>query len=102
MNSQIYVASHHGKIDETDRDRAIAAAERALAAFEWRKGEPQEIDVAEAYAAYRRHMSDEEYNRSPRETMLIAAWEKADSDANIELTKGWHDPNGASVEMAVA
>lgn len=80
---------------DNDETRAIAAAEQVLNAFEWRKGDPMTVDPIEAQAAYERHISEEEYNRSPRDTILIAAWEAAQSAADVALTDGWHDPNGA-------
>lgn len=86
---------------EDDERRASAAAEAVLNAFEWRKGDPMKIDYGEAEAAYARHVSEEEYVRSPRETIMIAAWEAAQSAADIALTEGWHDPNGASCTIRV-
>lgn len=86
---------------EQDERRAVSAAEAVFAAFEWRKGQPMEIDPAEAEAAYQRHMSEEEYLRSPRETILIAAWEAAQNAADRALTDGWHDPNGAGCVIRV-
>lgn len=87
--TKIYIASHHGKIDETDRARAVEAAEAALVG----------IDAKAAYAAYSAAV---EADTDPRDySDLAAAWDRADSAANIALTEGWHDPNGASVEIAV-
>lgn len=81
---------------DEDEARAAAAAEAVLRAFEWRKGDPMEVDAYEAQEAFARHVSDEDFNRSPRETILIAAWEAAQSAADIALTDGWQNPNGAS------
>lgn len=97
----IYVDWMHGRPSgaenpEQDEMRAIAAAEQILSAFEWRKGGPEQIDHLEAQAAYDRHMGEEEYLRSPRETTLIAAWEAAQRAADLALTEGWDKPGGAS------
>jgi hypothetical protein len=86
----------------TDVDRARSAAEAVLDGFEWRQGDPQQIDPAEAEAAYTRHTSDEDYLRSPRETVLIAAWSAARAAADAALTEGWRDVDGASCEIHAA
>jgi hypothetical protein len=96
--TKIQLEFSHGAqfASDNDRQRAIDAAKAVLDAFEWRKGDPMQIDYSEAQAAYNRHVSDEEYNRSPRDTIMIAAWERAQSAADSALTEGWHDPDGAS------
>ena len=103
MTTQIRIDILRGasNVTKDDRERAEAAALRVLGAFEWRIGEPMEVDPAEAYAAYQRHVSDDEYNRSPRDTILIAAWEAAEKAAGRALTEGWYNPDGASCAIAV-
>lgn len=95
------IKTMNGIASPEDVERALAAARGVFAAFEWRKGDPMEIDPAEAHAAYARHISDEEYMRSPRETVLIAAWEAAQSAADVALTEGWHDPDGDYAELVL-
>lgn len=87
---------------DEDEARAVAAAEGVLSAFQWRQGDPMQIDAIEAQEAFARHISDEDYNRTPRETILIAAWEAAQSAADIALTAGWREPNGASCTIRAA
>lgn len=103
MTTQINIDIMHGSasVEDTDRERAEAAALEALEAFEWRAGEPLRIDPAEAYAAFVRHMSAEDYNRTPRDTILIAAWEAAERAANAALTQGWYNPTGAICALSV-
>ena len=84
---------------DQEEERAIRAAEAVLDAFCWRAGQPEPIDYIDAEAAYARHMSDEVYNRSERDTKLIAAWEAAEKAANLALTDGWHNPNGAGCSI---
>jgi len=102
MTTQISVQVSQGNasVTDEDRERAEAAALKVLGAFEWRKGQQMQIEAEEAYAAYQRHMSDEDYLRSPRDTILIAAWEAAQHAADIALTEGWYNPNGAHCEIS--
>jgi hypothetical protein len=100
MSISINVLDGASSVTPADRSRAKAAAIKALSAFEWRKGEPMQINPAEAYAAYQRHMSDEDYNRSSRETILIAAWEAAEKAADLALTDVWHNPDGAHCSIS--
>jgi len=99
--TMLTIETMNGKASKEDIERALAAAAAVLAAFEWKKGDPMKIDPGEAYAAYSRHISDEEYLRSPRDTILIAAWEAAQSAGDIALTEGWHDPNGDAMFLSV-
>jgi hypothetical protein len=102
MTTQIRIDILHGaaSVTDDDRERAEAAALKVLDAFEWRSGQPTQIDAAEAYEAYKRHTSDEDYNRSPRDTILIAAWEAAEKAADLALTDGWYNPNAAACTIA--
>lgn len=103
MNTQITINVLHGSasVQEDDRERAKAAALAVLSAYEWRAGQPQVIDPAEAYAAYMRHMIDDDYICSPRDTILIAAWRAAEGAADRALTAGWHNPDGGACSIAV-
>jgi len=89
MTNELYVASYHGKFDETDKNRAISAAEAVLTG----------IDAKAAYASY---IAAVEAGVDPRDYSDMASdWDKADSAANIALTEGWHNTDGASIELAV-
>jgi hypothetical protein len=94
MTTQIRIDILHGagSVTDDDRKRAKAAALKVLNALQ--------IDAAEAYEAYKRHTSDEDYNRSPRDTILIEAWEAAENAADHALTEQWYDPNGAACTIA--
>jgi hypothetical protein len=94
MTTQIRIDILHGaaSVTDDDRERAEAAALKVLDALQ--------IDAAEAYEAYKHHTSDEDYNRSPRDTILIAAWEAAEKAADLALTDGWYNPNGAACTIA--
>lgn len=86
-------------VENDDKERAKAAASKILEAFEWLEGHPIKIDPQEAYTAYKRYMSDEEYLCTPQETILIAAWEAAENAADKALTEGWYNPNGANCSI---
>lgn len=101
MTNTIYIASHHGKIDEADRGRAIAAAEDVLAAYKWKNEPPVRIDPVEAFAAYQRWIDSNNSTAVQRDRMLATAWVTAEVAANLALTEHWHDPEGASVELGV-
>lgn len=67
-----------------DRARAAAAALRVLG----------DVDPAEAYAEYQRQFAV--LDGIAGMTGLAALWERAEAEANIALTEGWHNPNGGA------
>lgn len=102
MTTHICINILHGAaaVEDDDRLRAEAAAYKVLEAFEWRAGQPLQIDPGEAHRAHQRHVNDEEYYRSAWDMILIAAWEAAETAANLALTEGWHNPNGAACAIS--
>lgn len=98
MSQYISIAWTYGRPAEgadTDESRAQAAAEKVLDEGQGWPNLIGRVDYLEAMAAYDRHMSDEEYYRSTRDTALISIWEAAEAAANLVLTEGWYSPAGA-------
>lgn len=83
--TQINLETQGGTPREEDIDRAIAAAESVLDAA----GVNYEL-------AYSDYLHKEKYVGNPDEYDGPAAlWLKAQSAADIALTQGWHDTEGA-------
>lgn len=88
MNTHIaidWISGRPQRGAEDDERRAIEAAEASLAA--------SGVPATQASADYRRQwltLGDE-----ARMTGAALAWIAAGEAANIALTEGWHDPNGA-------
>jgi hypothetical protein len=81
--------THGGSFANTDDTaRAKSAARAALeAAGVW--------DAEAAFLAYRAAMmADREL------TGYASAWRDAEAAANVAATEGWHDPDGAAVEIS--
>lgn len=81
---------NHGSqfVSQADRDRALEAAVAAL-------GSVDPISAATEY--------DQQINAAMGDTSkltgLAEAWDHVQSAANVALTKGWHDPDGAYCEV---
>jgi hypothetical protein len=90
MNSFLAISLEvtHGSrsVDETDRDRA----KRAAAEVCNRAG----VIAADAAAEYRRQW--EEYDDEAPMTGLALVWIEARQAADVALTEGWANPEGAS------
>lgn len=80
-----------GRADDDDKARALDAAEAVFTAAN--------VSPAEAYAEFMCQW----LATDTRETMhgLALVWIDAESAADIALTKGWHNPNGASCTITV-
>lgn len=93
MNSYLSIALEitHGSrsVDEDDRDRA----KRAAAAVCDKAG----VLASDAAAEYRRQW--EEYDDEAPMTSLALVWIEARQAADLALTEGWADPNGASCSI---
>jgi len=77
----------NSSVGQDDRDRAVAAAERALG----------NTDPAAAYAEYRAQW--DAADSEDHMTGLAALWVSARQAADVALTAGWHDPNGAACSI---
>ena len=81
----------HGSqyVTQEDQDRALAAAQKAFGT-QW----PED----EAYASYQRQT-----RWTPGHSCCAAggAWHHAERAADIALTQGWEDIDGASCELYV-
>lgn len=89
MTTQIRVEILHGSASVTneDRERAEAAAMKVLGPVK-----PQE-----AYAEYQRQFGELDDEKGM--TGLAALWIEARNAADLALTEGWYDPNGAACEI---
>lgn len=76
-------------VDEDDRDRARQAAADSLNAAG--------VRAEDAFAAYKDQW--EEFDDEDQMHGLALAWIAARSAADIALTEGWADPNGASCSI---
>ena len=75
-----------GRADDEDKDRAAAAAVAVLDAAG--------VTIADAYAEFQRQWEDlDSYDGM---TGLAALWVVAEKAADIALTQGWANPDGAS------
>jgi hypothetical protein len=90
MTTQIYIGITHGTASVTDEDkyRAETAALKVLG----------DVDPAVAYAEYLRQF--EEIDGIEGMTGLAALWAQAQAKADIALTEGWYNPNGAGCEIS--
>lgn len=77
-------------VDEEDRDRARAAAATVL--------NQAGLRAADAYAEYRSQWSQHEDNDLL--TGAAAVWHAAEMAADLALTKGWLNPDGASCTIS--
>jgi hypothetical protein len=77
----------YGRATETDIARARHAAESTLAG----------LDIAAAQAEYERQW--EERGDADLLTDLAAMWRDAEMAANLALTDGWHNPDGAGCDI---
>ena len=90
-----------GRADDEDKDRAAAAAVAVLDAAG--------VSASDAYAEFGRQWeylgSDEAEAAGLAQdydslTSLAAIWAEAERAADIALTAGWADPNGASCSIS--
>ena len=90
MTTQIRIDIMHGlsSVGEEDRDRAEAAALEVLG----------NVDPSAAYAEYQRQW--EILDSRDGMTGLAALWVQASDAADLALTQGWHNPDGAHCEIA--
>jgi hypothetical protein len=90
MNSFLQIALEitHGSrsVDEDDRDRAKRAAAKVC--------DTAGVLAADAAAEYRRQW--EEYDDEDRMHGLALVWIDARKAADLALTEGWANPDGAS------
>ncbi len=75
---------------QEDENRAAAAAEAVLDAAG--------VDYAEAFAEYRRQLL--EFDDEAPMTGLALLWIQARNAADLALTEGWHNPNGAHCSIS--
>lgn len=74
---------------EDDEDRAIVAAEKVLDAAG--------VDYEKAEDEYQRQLV--KFDDEAPMTGHALIWIKAHEAAELALTQGWHDPNGASCSI---
>jgi hypothetical protein len=90
MTTQISINILHGSasVTDEDRERAEAAALKVLGA----------VEPGAAYAEYQRQFEalDDENGM----TGLAALWIAATKAADLALTEGWHNPNGAACSLS--
>lgn len=86
----IRIEISHGSqfVSDTDRSRALEAAIASLGA----------VDAVGASAEYDRQI-DAAMGDTSKMTGLAEAWDHVQSAANVALTKGGHDPDGAYCEV---
>jgi len=77
-------------VDDADRDRAATAAARLL--------NEAGVVAADAAAEYQAHWL--QYDEEDRMTGLALVWIQARKAADIALTEGWADPNGAACAIS--
>lgn len=77
---------------EEDEARAAAAAEAVL--------DSARVDYAAAQAEYRRQW--EEFDDEAPMAGLARTWIEARTAADLALTRGWHNPDGASCSIVAA
>ncbi len=77
-------------VDDEDRDRARAAAARVL--------NHAGLRAADAYAEYQRQWA--EYEDHDMLTGAAAVWRDAEVAADLALTAGWLNPDGASCTIS--
>ena len=82
----ISVSLLYGRADDDDKDRAREAASDFLAA--------RGISPAEACAEYRRQW--EAYDDEAKMHGMAAVWIEARQAADLALTDGWANPDGAA------
>lgn len=78
-------------VDETDRDRARAAAEKILS--------DAGLSADSIFAEFQRQWLEFDDYDLMHGTAL--AWVKAEQAANIALTSGWSDPDGAHCSISI-
>lgn len=79
-----------GRADAEDKDRAADAAVAVLDAAG--------IKASDAYAEYQRQW--DELDGMEGMTGLALVWIEAERAADLALTDGWADPNGASCSIS--
>jgi hypothetical protein len=90
MTTQISINILHGSASVTneDRERAEAAALKVLGS----------VEPGTAYAEYQRQWSD--LDSTDDMTGLAALWIAAEKAADLALTDGWHNPDGAACSIS--
>lgn len=88
--TQLRIDILHGSasVTDNDRERAKTAALKVLG----------ETDPSLAYAEYLRQL--EALDSHDGMTGLAALWCAADKAADLALTEGWHNPDGAHCSIA--
>ena len=86
---EIAITMISGRADEEDADRAKLAAAQFLS--------DAGVTVTAASAEYRRQW--EQFDDEKPMTGLARIWIDAGRAANLALTEGWADPNGASCNL---
>jgi len=90
MSLEIEITDGARFCNDVDRTRALLAAEKVLAGFD-------ALSCADAFELAI------EAGVDPREHGIYAAiWDDAQSAADIALTEGWADPNGAGCFLRLA
>ncbi len=91
MTSQIRIDILHGSssVTDEDRERAEAAALAVLGG----------ANPALAYDEYQRQFAALDGIEGMTGAALL--WDMAETAANIALTEGWHNPNGAACAISV-
>jgi hypothetical protein len=90
--TQININILHGNrsVGDDDRSRAKDAALKAL--------ESASVTVADAYAEFQRQWA--EFDDYGLMTGLAAVWIEAEQAADLALTAGWANPDGASCSLS--
>ena len=91
--NQFYIEMLHGRADDEDKERAFDAAMKILDTL------PDDVTVKDALVEMMKQ-SEEGATREEEYTGIAAIVLRADMEANLALTEGWHNPNGASCAVA--
>ena len=89
---EIAITMISGRADDEDTDRAKLAAAQFLS--------NAGVTVADAAAEYRRQW--QQFDDEKPMTGLARTWVDAGRAADLALTEGWADPNGASCNLDAA
>ncbi len=91
MTMQIRIEITHGNssVQEDDLDRAEAAALEVLG----------NRDIEAVYREFQRQW--DVFDSYDEMTGDAALWVEAEKAANVALTKGWHNPNGAGCGISL-
>lgn len=90
MTTQIQIEITHGRVDDEDRERAETAALKVLA--------DAGVTVAQAFGAFKSQWA--EFDDYEKMTGLARIWINAEEAANLALTEGWANSDGAGCAIS--